>query len=56
MVLIVILGGDFLITKNRGKFNMDYVIINNQRFNLKKNLQDFVKYTMQKLLETNTIS
>lgn len=35
---------------------MDYVIINNQRFNLKKNLQDFVKYTMQKLLETNSIS
>ncbi len=35
---------------------MDYVIINNQRFNLKRNLQDFVKYTMQKLLETNSIS
>ena len=35
---------------------MDSVKINGQTYNLYKNLQDFVKYTMQKLLETNSLS
>ena len=35
---------------------MDSVIINGQTYNLYKNLQDFVKYTVQKLLETNSLS
>lgn len=35
---------------------MDSVKINGQPYNLYKNLQDFVKYTMQKLLETDSLS
>ena len=38
------------------KTSMDSVKINGQTYNLYKNLQDFVKYTMQKLLETNSLS
>ncbi|MBR3814628.1 MAG: hypothetical protein IKK38_12235 [Spirochaetaceae bacterium] len=35
---------------------MKTVIINGHHFNLEKNLQDFVKFTMQKLLASNSIS
>lgn len=34
---------------------MDYVSINGRRYNLHKNLQDFVFFTMKNLLETNSI-
>ena len=35
---------------------MNLVKINGQTYNLHKNLQNFVKYTIQKLLETNSLS
>lgn len=35
---------------------MDSVKINGQSYNLHKNLQDFAKYTIQKLLEANSLS
>mgnify|MGYP003571505636 CR=1 FL=1 len=35
---------------------MNSVIINGQHYNLVPNLQDFVKYTIQRLLETNSLS
>mgnify|MGYP007069954241 CR=1 FL=1 len=35
---------------------MKSVNINGNIYNLHKNLQDFVKYTLQKLLETNSLS
>lgn len=35
---------------------MKPIKIDGQFYNLQKNLQDFVKYTMQKLLESNSIS
>lgn len=35
---------------------MNSVKINGQTYNLHKNLQDFVKYTVQKLLETDSLS
>ena len=34
---------------------MDSIIINKLRFNVEKNLQDFVQFTMRKLLSTNSI-
>lgn len=33
----------------------DYVYVNGKRYNLHKNLQDFVCFTMKNLLETNSI-
>ena len=35
---------------------MESVIINKLHFNVEKNLQDFVQFTMRKLLSTNSIS
>lgn len=35
---------------------MNYVTIKGQRYNLYQKLQDYVKCTMQKLIETNSIS
>lgn len=35
---------------------MDCVTINGLRFNIEKNLQDFVQLTMHKLLSTNSVS
>ena len=35
---------------------MESVVIKGQSYNLHKNLQDFVKYTIQKLLETNSLT
>ena len=39
-----------------GEIDMESVTINGERYNLYKNLQDFVKFTMQHLLETNSFS
>lgn len=35
---------------------MEQITINGQRYNLKKNFQDFVRYTMKKLLETHSLT
>ncbi len=38
------------------KISVDSVYINGKRYNLHKNLQDFVRFTMKNLLETDSIS
>ena len=35
---------------------MESIIINNQHYNLYKNLQDFVKFTIRQLLENHSLS
>ncbi len=35
---------------------MESITINGEKYNLYKNLQDFVKFTMQRLLDSNSLS